>query len=77
MLTVVKSQLAAANDIEKAPGMPDTAWDETGRTIRAKAAELGFPAWEGDNPSGTKQPELFSAYTARLREFIESKKGKS
>jgi uncharacterized protein YdaU (DUF1376 family) len=77
MLSVVKSQLAAANDIEKAPGMPDTAWDLHGGTIRAKAKEVGFEPWAGDGPSTTKQPEPFSTYTERLRAFIETKKGQS
>lgn len=75
MLTVVKGQLADANAIDAAPGMPDTAWDLNGSTIRAKAAELGMAPWEGDNPSGTKQPEPFASYTERVRATIDAKKG--
>ncbi len=76
MLGVVKGLLSDANAIGNSPGMPDAKWDENGETIRAKAAQVGFEAWEGDSPSQTKQPELFSTYTKRLAAFIEAQKGK-
>lgn len=77
LMGIVRGQLHEANAIESAPGMPDTAWDLHGGTIRAKAVQVGFESWAGDGASTTKQPEPFSAYTERLRAFIEAKKGQS
>ena len=77
LMGIVRGQLAEANAIDVAPGMPDTAWDLNGGTIIATGNRLGAPPWvEGSSANGFKG-ETFAAYTARVRAAIETEKGQS
>jgi hypothetical protein len=74
LIGVVGNQIAEANAIGAAPGMPEPDWELHGGTIRAKAKEIGFEPWAGDGPTTAVQPEPFVAYTARLRVAVEALK---
>jgi len=70
LLAIVKRQLAEANAIGAAAGMPDKPWDHSRSSILAKGAEFGL-TWD-DEHSLAPDRELLPAFTERVRRAIHA-----